>query len=493
MDTREIATDEALELIKRQESHFWDVKSSRSNGKVVQKIASAIANSDGGEFAIGIEDDKSDVGLDRWNGFERIEDGNHIVQAMATDVTPPVPYVVEWLSIIGAPERGLLCLVTVPKSASVHEAADGSTYVRRHAASIRISGAERVNLSLSKGSETYETQELADYTAEELAAEPELHEFLSTLSPKTTAADFIRKQRLQAPSGKARLAGAVLFAESPSAVSPKRCAVKIARYETKLESPDRKHLHGTPLTIEAPARVLIDQTIAAVQRLVESVSTLTPSGEMEKLSYPPDALKEVIVNAVIHRDYNISDDILIKVFDNRVEIRSPGRLPGHMTLDNLFTDRFSRNPAINRLINKYPDPPNKDIGEGLRTVLRSMSEARLKEPKFSFDDNYFIVRIEHTSLARPQEIVMEYMQSHEEITNSIARELTGIDSENSMKDVFYTLRDAGKLERVPGKHGSRSAWQLVQSAPPITAKRAHRRRFQPRRLTRSQRRRAQQK
>ena len=134
---------------------------------------------------------------------------------------------------------------------------------------------------------------------------------------------------------------------------------------TKVEQPDRKHLSGVPVTIEAPAYLLIEQTIAEVQRLIEAVSVLKPTGDLEQLSYPPEALKEVIVNAVIHRDYNISDDIVIRVFDNRVEVKSPGRLPGHMTLDNLLTDRFSRNPTINRLINKYPDPPNKDIGEGL--------------------------------------------------------------------------------------------------------------------------------
>ena len=128
----------------------------------------------------------------------------------------------------------------------------------------------------------------------------------------------------------------------------------------------------------------------------------------EPLCYPPEALKEVIVNAVIHRDYNIPDDIVIRVFDNRVEVKSPGRLPGHMTLDNLLTDRFSRNPTINRLINKYPDPPNKDIGEGLKTTMRSMAEAKLKPPRFVQEDNYFIVTIEHTGLARPQEIVLQF-------------------------------------------------------------------------------------
>lgn len=431
-------------------------------------------------------------------GLASVEDGNHIMQSLSDDVSPPVPYTAEWLQVNGNEPSGFACLLSIRKSPTVHEAADGTVYVRRNASTVKIDATERVSLALSKGAETYENQELAAYTADELSREGELANFLSTLSPKTTPEDFVRKQRLaNRETGKARLSGAVLFAESPSAVATKRCAVKVARYETKVENPERKHLSGTPVTIEAPAYQLIEQTIVAVQRLIEAVSVLKPNGDLEPLAYPPEALKEVIVNAVIHRDYNISDDIVIRVFDNRVEVKSPGRLPGHMTLDNLLTDRFSRNPTINRLINKYPDPPNKDIGEGLKTTMRSMAEAKLKPPRFAQEDNYFVVTIEHTPLARPQEIVLEYLHGHDEITNSIARELTGINSENSMKDVFYNLRDAGVIQRVPGKAGSKSAWQLVQRPEAVMhpdsnhTPRQDRRtpRAQPRRLPRAQRKR----
>ena len=166
-----------------------------------------------------------------------------------------------------------------------------------------------------------------------------------------------------------------------------------------------------------------------------------------------------------------------------------------MTLDNLLTDRFSRNPTVNRLINKYPDPPNKDIGEGLKTTMRSMAEAKLKPPRFAQEDNYFVVTIEHTPLARPQEIVLQYLDGRDEITNAVARELTGINSENTMKEVFYDLRDTAVIERVPGKAGNRSAWRLVQHAASVKTPELNqvagsgRRmpRIQPRRLTRARR------
>lgn len=269
----------------------------------------------------------------------------------------------------------------------------------------------------------------------------------------------MRKQRLGDSDGHASVAGAVMYADEPSAVVPKKCAIKVARYETKERTPKREHLADTPLTIEGPARVQIERTLDAVLGMVEAVSILETDGSFVPARYPPEALKEIVVNAVIHRDYNISDDIHVWVFDNRIEVRSPGVLPGHITLDNILTERFARNPLIVRLLNKYPNPPNKDIGEGLNTVFAKMGEAKLKEPEMETTGTMFVVTLGHTSLARPEEIVMKYLDSNDEIVNKVARELCGIASENTMKVVFLRLAKAGRIEKVPGKAGGKSAWR----------------------------------
>ncbi|MGW1549987.1 RNA-binding domain-containing protein [Streptomyces sp. NPDC002346] len=360
MERRTIPAADALALVEREESHFWDHKSSRSKGGVIQKIAAGLANADGGEFIVGIEDRGTGSGLGRWQGFGSIEDANLILEALARDVNPPAPYSIEYLSVQGREKQGLACLVSIRKSESVHYTADQKVYVRRGAATLAIAGQAVTDLSLAKGARSYEDQLLADYDKDDLAAEEEMAYFLRSFSPSTSPQDFIRKQRLiDRASGAARVSAGVLYAESPPAVVPKRCAVKVARYNTKEREPRREHLAGTPRTIEGPARAVIDETITAVTALIESVSVLQPSGEMTPVKYPPEVLKEIIVNAVIHRDYNVSDDILVYVFDDRVEVRSPGALPGNMTLGNLLKERFSRNPTIVRLLNKYPDPPQQ--------------------------------------------------------------------------------------------------------------------------------------
>ncbi len=458
-----ITEAEALAILGRTEGQFWDDKSAKSGGAKLQKLACSLANTDGGEFGVGIEDRAQASGIDRWQGFQEEEDGNYIHQAVAQDVTPGVPYSIEWLQIEGQEQRGLVALVTVHKSASVHKTAAGATWVRRGAQDNQLNSQGITDLSLSKGSRSYEDQMLEKYTVEQLAVEPELAFFLASYSPATASTDFVGKQRLVDKEDHASVAGAILYAEVPAALVPKKCTIKVARYETKEALPRREHLAGTPLTIEGPARIQIEESLAAVTAMIEAVSIMAPDGTLVPARYPPEALKEVIVNAVIHRDYNISDDILVWVFDNRIEVRSPGVLPGHMTLDNLLTERFARNPTIVRLLNKYPDPPNKDIGEGLNTVFAKMAEAKLTEPKIQIDGGTFVVTLGHTPLARPQEIVIEYLESHDEIKNNTGRELCGISSENTMKDVFLDLAKAGKIERVPGKRGSASTWRRTRT------------------------------
>lgn len=171
----------------------------------------------------------------------------------------------------------------------------------------------------------------------------------------------------------------------------------------------------------------------------------------------------VFVNAIIHRDYSISDDVHVTIFNDRIVIASSGRLPGYVRVDNILDARFSRNSKLVRCLNRYRDAPNKDMGEGLNTAFQKMKEWKLKPPIIEEDGNYIKVIIRHAPLALPSQAIMEFLETHEEIRNAQARDLTGIKSENAVKKEFYKLRDEKKLERVPGKGGGNAAWR--RSAP----------------------------
>jgi ATP-dependent DNA helicase RecG len=232
----------------------------------------------------------------------------------------------------------------------------------------------------------------------------------------------------------------------------------VTRYETKEEDPERDHLASSEL-IEGPAYQLIHKVVERITEVMSAISIWTVDG-LKKVQYPPEAVWEIVVNAIIHRDYAIADDVQIRLFDNRIEVQSPGKLPAFVRVDNILDVRYSRNKQLVRTLARYANPPNRDMGEGLNTAFQKMKEWKLRSPVIEETDNSVLVVIPHTPLAKPEEIVMEFLRKNGLITNKQARELTGIRSENAMKNVFYSLRDGGFIEMIP--KGNKTEWKLLK-------------------------------
>ncbi len=460
MNTKTIGLNEADDLAKREESHFFDRKSFLIKGAKVQKVAVAFANSDGGEFVIGIADEKEESDPSkRWKGASRIEDLNSHLQALF-EVTPSLNLKYEILKC--EEKTGYTLRVLIEKSSEVHKTADGTVYQRHGAQSLPIKDPQKITqLAFAKGATSFEDQIVKDVPAEQIAESKELISFLNDYSPKTDPLEFcINQNLLDYKTWDTKVAAALLFHSCPSAVVPRKCAVKITRYETKEDDPERDHL-AEQITIEGALYPLINETISAVEKIMSSVKVWTSDG-LKNLNYPPEAIWEVIVNAIIHRDYSISDDTQILIYNNRIEILSPGRLPGYVTIENILDARYARNSKIVRTLNRYKEAPNKDLGEGLNTTFQKMKEWGLKPPEIMEDKNYVKVILPHVPLAAPTEAILKFLASDEKITNQQARDITGIKLENLVKIEFYKLRDEGFLERVPGLKGPKSAWQLTE-------------------------------
>jgi ATP-dependent DNA helicase RecG len=264
---------------------------------------------------------------------------------------------------------------------------------------------------------------------------------------------------------KPTVAGVILFADEPQAILPKRTSVKIYRYKTRGEG-SRETLAFDPLTIEGD---LYNQIVASIEKTIEIVESIPRLGGegLESISYPREAIHEIVTNALLHRDYYDVNDVHIRIFDNRIEIESPGRLPAHITPENILTDRFARNAGIVRMINKFPNPPNKDVGEGLRTAIEAMKNLRLKPPELIEKNNSVVVYIRHEPLASPEELILDHLRANGQINNSTARSLCHIGSENEMKRIFQRLMKTGQIERVPDLIGPLSAYRLVDGQEPL--------------------------
>ena len=260
--------------------------------------------------------------------------------------------------------KGYVLRILVEKSSAIHQTSDNTVYQRCGAQSLPISDLQKITeLSFAKGATSFEDSLLKDVPSEQLVDSLDLKQFLLEYSPKTDPLEFCVNQNLfDFKTWEPRVAAVLLFHPCPSAVIPRKCAVKITRYEMREDDPERDHL-AEQHTIEGPLYQLIDKSISKITQIMSSVTVWTLDG-LKTMEYPPEAVWEVFVNAVIHRDYSISDDVQVMIYNNRIEMISPGRLPGYVTVYNVLDARYARNPKIIRTLNRYKNAPNKDLGEG---------------------------------------------------------------------------------------------------------------------------------
>jgi len=432
------------EILAMSESHFLDFKSTRKAPKDLQQHFVGFANADGGELYIGIEDE--DYTGERVAGFAKQEDANEILQVLLMETQPSVEGVdIEYIDFGG---RGLILHILIPKSPKVHYTSSQKCYMRLNASTVEIRGQKILELGYAKGSESYEGKIVSDSEVEEISGSSILADYLNRIGSSQSAFDFLKKQRLiKTDDGvlKPTVASVLLFDEEPQAVLNTRCAIKVYRLHTKQVNYKREYLSGEPTTIEGPIESQIHAVISVVNDILSDVSV---DREKVALRYPQEALKEILVNAVIHRDYSLNDDIHVRIFDNRIEVQNPGKLPGYITVQNIYDERFSRNPSIVRLLHKLPEPPNKDIGEGLNTVRNALYSAKLVEPKIEELENAVQITVEHRSIESLRDIILRFLETEPEISNRDVRALSGEDSENKVKREFQKLREEGIIEPI---------------------------------------------
>jgi ATP-dependent DNA helicase RecG len=425
-------------------------------GKLTRTLA-AFSNAEGGEVYIGIAQDAERRST--WTGFGGVEDANGHLQAFESLFPLGDGYGYSFLR--SASDPGLVLKVDVAKSREVKKASDGRVYVRRGAQNLPYESEEDLGrLRRNKGLTSFESETI-NAASDVISNSVVILSFMLEVVPMAEPDAWLRKQQL-VQNGKPTVAGVVLFAEEPQALLPKRSGVKVYRYLTTADEGTRDTLAFDPVSIEGHAYDQIREAVQVTAEIIESVRINTAEG-LQEARYPITALHEIITNAVLHRDYSVADDIHIRIFDKRVEVISPGTLPAHITPANILTERFARNAAIVRLINKFPDPPNKDVGEGLNTAFTAMRDMKLKPPLIAQAGASVVVTLRHEPLATPEEIILEYLSDHDQITNRIARDLCFIGSENKMKSILQRLVRNGEIELVPGTTRYSAAYRSAKA------------------------------
>jgi ATP-dependent DNA helicase RecG len=149
--------------------------------------------------------------------------------------------------------------------------------------------------------------------------------------------------------------------------------------------------------------------------------------------YPDRVIKEAITNAVLHRDYRYEQDVQVRIFDDRIEIESPGEFPGNIkpwTVEN--SGSTPRNPSLVNHLREFPEPPNVDAGEGVPMMFSTMKEQGLFPPQYTLNERTDIPYVQVTlrNEKRPQiwEQVSDWIERNGFIADRHLREIAEVET-----------------------------------------------------------------
>jgi ATP-dependent DNA helicase RecG len=193
-------------------------------------------------------------------------------------------------------------------------------------------------------------------------------------------------------------------------------------------------------------------------------AVVTDLERKERTEYPISAVREALVNAVAHRDYRLGGRrIEVRMFSDRLEITSPGGLPGFITVDNIVDEHFSRNPRL--VSGLYQWGYIEELGLGVDLMIDEMVRAGHPPPKFKDTPYSFTVTLYNAREREPQPQWMNrvserqakalaYVDEHGRITNREYRDICPDLSAETLRLDLADLVDKGILLKIGAKKGT---------------------------------------
>jgi len=221
-------------------------------------------------------------------------------------------------------------------------------------------------------------------------------------------------------------AAILLFAEDPSQYIP-NALVRYVRYEGVERKSGKAYNVIKDERMEEPIPCLIDRLDAFIGATLRDYYYLDlTSGKFEKVpEYPKEAWLEGIVNALCHRSYNLhGNSIYIKHYDNRLEISNSGPLPAQVSVENIQTERYSRNPRIARVLSEMGYV--RELNEGVPRIFSSMDEFTLDAPEYTDINDTVTLTLKNKVTAHKATIishVIEMIETHWENFNPTQRKM----------------------------------------------------------------------
>lgn len=292
--------------------------------------------------------------------------------------------------------------------------------------------------------------------------------FLDDTAPKKDAVlDLLYRRGCVTKDGntyKPTTSGYLLLGKEPQRIFPS-AEILLARYSGKQMADEflREIVRG-------PLPEQIRRVEAWLGANMRKGSRIDSFQREDRAEYPPPAVREAIVNAVAHRDYAIrGDEIRVMMFSDRIEVYSPGRLAGHVTVENIAEERFSRNEVIAQVLADMGFIER--LGYGIDRMIRLMREWGLPAPRFAETSNGFKVTLRgpgdrmvgdeidkskwrRLALNERQQNALAFIAKNQRIANRDFRDLFPDVSEETIRRDLADLVEKDLLIKMGDKKGT---------------------------------------
>lgn len=383
-------------LKTEKENQYFDRKSARVDAKDVARHISAFANGSGGILVIGVEDKGeitgfSGIGTDKLDKFK----------AVSYDFLSSTPIVkTEIIDVVNTSLKKDFILVyhIEPSLKRVIRTTADEVYLRVGEQSRRLCHEEITSLEYDKGEKHIEEEIVDRASIADIEIEL-LDNYKRILNTELSNKEVLEARGLLVED-KLTLAGVLLFSKNPLKFYP-NSRLRFLRYEG-IEAKTGQRMNLTKdVNIDGPIPLVIEKAKKIIAASLRDFQTLGRDGKFKTVpEYPEFAWLEGIVNALTHRDYSQrGEHVKVLMYDDRLEIFSPGKLPNIVDINNMKYTRYSRNPVIARVLSETGWV--KELNEGVKRIYDEMERFFLNPPEYSEPNrNSVLLKLENNYVMR---------------------------------------------------------------------------------------------
>lgn len=370
-------------LKSASEGQYFDRKSARIQPKDILRHLIAFANAEGGHLVVGIEDDGEVTGFSR-SGAKPIEDFQSVPYQLRQT---PISFSDKVISVTNSKgEDDCVLLISVnPSVDRVIVSTNDEVFLRQADKSVPLSHEQRLQLTYDKGQRYFEDEIAEGATLDDIDSEL-IQSYKDKIGLPDISTEQVLKSRGLLIDGKLTNAAILLFGDNPSAFLP-QARLRVIKYSDTYAETGQNFNVIKEQTFDGAIPKIITESRIFVKSQLRDFQYLIDDGKFQVMpEYPEFAWFEGIVNAVTHRNYSIrGQHITVTLFDDRLEIKSPGVLPNIVTIQNILHERFSRNPKIARILSEFGWV--KEMNEGVKRIYNEMENFFLSQPRYSEPNN----------------------------------------------------------------------------------------------------------